>query len=246
MLESCQPGSDVASDPALAPLSEELAHGEDLRVLHGRLQRLDGAIGEAFRSVPVPDGLEQRLLARLGIELPTAAAAVPAVRRTRRWLLAGGAVLALAGSLLVAVIVGSGRWQPYSNAEIVELAVAHFNDEGDLSAGWEVGAAPSDYPISRDVVQLQGVPWREAELFGHRAVAYSLSAVPGQRATLYVVRANVTGLPVQPLRRPVATGGTAASAWQSQSDGPVYVLVVEGGVPNYLQYLSRRSAPLVI
>ena len=64
-IEACRPGSDDATDPALAYLAAALAADPELENLYGRLQQVDGMMAAGFRNVPVPEGLKQRLLERL-------------------------------------------------------------------------------------------------------------------------------------------------------------------------------------
>ena len=82
-IEAYRPGRDDPSDPALAPLVERLAADAELALKHQRLQRLDAALGEAIRDVPVPEGLCQRILDRLGLGREDSAAANRA-RRAKR------------------------------------------------------------------------------------------------------------------------------------------------------------------
>ena len=64
-MEACRPGSDDLEDPALVFLAEQLAADPKLGHVFERLQRLDGTVAEAFGDVPVPDGLADRITARL-------------------------------------------------------------------------------------------------------------------------------------------------------------------------------------
>ena len=73
-------------------------------------------------------------------------------------------------------------------------------------------------------------------------MAYDLPAING-RATLYVVRRTVPGLPSLPPSVPShSTGGNSAAVWQ-QGD-LLYVLVVQGDAATYSQYLDRSNGPL--
>ncbi len=71
-LEACRPGSEDGLKPGrrqaeLSDLAAAMADSAELARLYERLQRVDTAIGEAFRDVPIPEGLEDRILARLGV-----------------------------------------------------------------------------------------------------------------------------------------------------------------------------------
>jgi len=127
-LDACRPGSNDLADPEMEILATRLATSPELDELRQRLQRLDRELGHAFRDVPVPEGLADRILARLaagepssrvpegGFDSPealadspqaTASPSIPEVpskerRRTwRRWWLALAAPAALAASLLI-------------------------------------------------------------------------------------------------------------------------------------------------
>ncbi|MBW3540930.1 MAG: hypothetical protein KY476_11720 [Planctomycetes bacterium] len=81
-----------------------------------RLQAIDAAVGEALRDVPIPDGLEERLLASLG-EQPSQASAesvadvvvpsepVSVPPRSSRWLRRSAAVAAAAAVVLAAAFL---------------------------------------------------------------------------------------------------------------------------------------------
>ncbi len=66
-MEACRTESEDLSDPRLAFLAAELAVDPALREQFERLGRLDRAVGEAFGDVPVPEGLDRRILARLAV-----------------------------------------------------------------------------------------------------------------------------------------------------------------------------------
>ena len=75
-IEACRPGSNDLSDPGLAFLATELAARAELDDAYERLQRLDAMLAVAFKDVPVPEGLGQRILARLAAARPPQDASV--------------------------------------------------------------------------------------------------------------------------------------------------------------------------
>ena len=104
-------------------------------------------------------------------------------------------------------------------------------------------APPAEYPLSGDILPLQGIRWRHVEKFlGGPAVAYDLPTIGG-RATLYVLQRNVPGLPPIPPENPsLSTGGKSAAAWQAGNT--LYVLVVEGDAGMYSSCLDHSHGPL--
>jgi hypothetical protein len=114
-----------------------------------------------------------------------------------------------------------------------------FTSDNDLS-GQLVSqvAPPAEFPISGDLRPFSKIRWRRVKQFlGGDAVAYDLPAYSG-KATLYVFRHSVTGLPSSPPNSPDQnTGGTLVAAWES--GGLVYVLVVQGNDRDYAKYFNR-------
>ncbi len=254
-IEACRPGSDDLSDPDLAFLATELAAKAELDSAFERSQQVDGLLTEVFQNQPVPEGLEQRILARLEAaraeedasdELAPDEPATPRPatghRRVSRrtWLSVGGAT-AVAASLLVATLL---HWQApneYTGQDVLELAIDLFNTPS--SDSWQTSSPPSAYPLSPKVVATD-IRWRKVPSFlGHRAVAYDLSTPGGTQATLFVVKCPVDGLSTAPPLRPaLMTGGRSTSAWQSGS--LVYVLVVRGEARGYRRLLNIPRGPV--
>ncbi|HUT95614.1 MAG TPA: hypothetical protein VMY37_39525 [Thermoguttaceae bacterium] len=260
LIEACRPASDDLQDPVLAPLAEQLAANPELADLFERLQHLDASLAEAFRDVSVPEGLEDRVTTRLaavrngrkaatedlpasesGAGEPVAEAAKPRRRFSRRWLLAGGAVAAVAASLVLAIVVPD-RVPVLDRDEVLKAAKADFENwiaQGQLPGKSE---PPADYPLSRDINVRQAL-WRPIDGFlGCQGVAYDLSLGRrgAPRATLYVVRATVPGLDNAPPSKPSSeTGGWSVGAWQT--DELLYVLVVQGGRRAYQRFLPRPT-----
>lgn len=259
-IEACRPGSDDVAEPALSYLAAALAADPELENLYERLQQVDAMLAAGFRDVPVPEGLQQRLMERLAAawaqqvdsaeeeQVPEIAKATPATavvsapkRVSRRWLLAGGGfAVGSAAALLVAVAIGLFDSDGYDQQKVLDEAIQFCKSE-TLLPGHPLAekTPPEDYPLSRAVARVRGVQWRSIRNFlGCKGVAYDMW-VGGTQATLYVVNQPVE-LPKRPLLTPTrATGGYAASAWME--GGRLYVLVVRGNANAYSGFLAPRG-----
>jgi hypothetical protein len=128
---------------------------------------------------------------------------------------------------------------------VIEVAMEFFGGD-DAPPGELVSrvAPPSDFPISPDIAQFRDVRWRRVEKFvDGEAIAYDLPSSRSGKATLYVAKHTVAGLPPYPPTQPtLSTGGNSLAAWQS--GGLLYVLVVRGDAQTYGDYLDRSQGPL--
>ncbi len=270
-MESCRPGHDDLGDPEMASLARELEASPELAGLHRRLQRLDAAIADAFRDVPVPAGLEARILSRLQavpseadspapIVVPPAISAHQGELRSvvpgpwflrRRWLLFAGGLTAAAAAVLLIVLGMLRRPHEFRKSDVLELAVQFYLN--DMHGGGQVlgkTAVRSDYPFSENLMSLISgrfpeIRWRPIAAFlNRRAVAFDVVGPQGTVATLYVTECSVDGLPAEvPVRPMLSTGDTSVSAWQ---EGELLcVLVVDGGIQAYERFLAGSEGPLV-
>jgi len=239
--------------------------------LHGRLQRLDAALADAFRDVPVPPGLEARILARLAeAEVQQGAIATlgeataeaedlpvsgrKALWRPRRWWLLAAGSLAAAATVLIGVLSSLPQRYDFIRADFLALAAEHFAD--DSREGGRVfvseSQTPEGHPFSQVLrawfpdlsSQFSDVRWRPVtELLGRQGAAYDLVGPGGVCATLYVVACSVEGLPSEPPLRPMlSSGASSVSAWQEGH--LVYILAVAGGGSAYERLLATAAGPL--
>jgi len=239
-MEAHRRGDDLP--PGLADLDP--AAGE---LLH-RLQGTDDAISAAFKDVPVPEGLADRLLDRLADSAEESVAEEPVVaapevpqphRVSRRWAIAGCTLLTVAAGLLVAAWIGIDGTSSWSEGKVLADSIKFFN--ADSPQGGRLLAEsrpPKHYPPSQDILLASGTRWRPIEGFlGRDGVAYDLPGQGGSLATLYVVKRKVSGLPSLPPRKPRGnTGGVSTAAWQEGD--LLYVLVIRGGTVGYRGLLA--------
>jgi hypothetical protein len=259
-IDACRPDSEDFRDADLAPLAEELAADPACRRLYERVQQLDAAIGAAMEDVPLPAGLQARLLARLAEaqaaepaealvdgDVSVAGEATqqpPAVITRRTWLWTAASV-AVAASIAVVALVGRGLWPgqvDLTPAMIQEGAIAFYGQE-QPEPGRDLHKFPAKYPLSRSITRTAQPTWRHLENFlgrpGLSGVAFDL-LLSGTEATLYVVPGRTLALPTAPPDQPIATtAGRSAAAWREGD--LIYVLVVDGNASAYQRFVRRTT-----
>lgn len=238
-IEACRPGSDDLSSPELAEVARQVVQDNKLAIHLRGVIRFDESIQQAFDDVPLPDGLEKRLLASLD-EKPDVVKTLqaPALRTSlrRRWIaatLATAACLAVVAGV-VAIRLGG---EPWSIAQ-VRHEVVRWSAMLDDTA-WQNTTPPKQlaFPMEARVR-----PWRWRQL--HRpsegvgnVVVYDLSppqSVPGAlRGSLFVFRAEVANLSATPPIRPAITQGRLVAAWRSGDC--ICVLVLDNAEPGALR-----------
>lgn len=137
-LDAVRPGSDDLSGPEMAGLADALAGDAELRAEFDRRRGWDREIASAIRDVPVPDGLKDRLLARLA--MPEPASAPPRTSLSRRRLIMSLATLATGIAAGVVYWTAADSPSPVSVAEMRDAATellspraadVPFNDDFD-------------------------------------------------------------------------------------------------------------------
>lgn len=246
-LEACRPGSGDSALPELG-LNELLATNARLCELHKRLELADTRLQVAMGDVAVPEGLDERILARLAVtgeQLP----GITARRGRRRWWIAAAGLMAVAASLFVAVWVGSSGTAPHDEAGVLAAVCRQFTQEAEVEHAkgrlLAESEPPARFPISRAVARVADIRWRAVRgLLGRQAVAYDFPDVEGRRATLYVSAVSSTSVVrTRPPKHPMhSTGGLCASAWREGDR--LYVLVVRGDTRAYQRLILAPSRPL--
>ena len=232
----------------------------------------DAYLTAAFQDVPVPDGLEQRLLDCLAADtiegesaglsvLPIAVggpeilvrpsadsnAAPPSSRLPPPSLAVGRQQFAgRGGRTRNRCLVGTHGERHLSERIVLDEAIQSFG-VGSKASGRLLSEAPAEYPPSRMVRHSGATRWRPADGFlGSRGVVYDLAGPAGTHAALYVVDREVEGLRTAPTLHPFTTAGSSccASAWQE--GGLLYVLVVQGDRATYENYLKLPRSPVAM
>ncbi len=264
-MEACRPQSDDLSDSGLAFLAGQLAADPDLSERFQRLQRVDAAIAAACGDVPVPEGLADRIMARLAEEGASADASASVDQRTleaqppqapmaeatgrrrpvRRWLMAVGGIATVAAGLVAALWIWGPEPPALTSSQVCKLAIEFIEDDSEEPGELlRASRAPEAYPVSRDLdlSRFPEVRWRRVRDFlGRDGVAYDITAPGRPRVTLYVVECTVPDLRnlLPPPKSSYSTGNWSVFAWQT--NGLLYVLVAEDGSRTYEQLLRPRT-----
>jgi len=126
---------------------------------------------------------------------------------SRRWLMVGGGVAAMAAGLLIAVWLGAHKEESVTEQFVLDEAIRAFEAESDGPGSMLAEKpAPEKYPLSQLVANVRGTRWRQLEDFlGRRVVVYDLPGPAGTHASLYVVAKEVDGLKTSPSLYPSFT-----------------------------------------
>ncbi len=260
-IEACRPLSDDVHTAELADVARGVQDDPQTRSMYERIQQWDAAVSATMEQVPIPAGLAERILDRLGCGEPVpqtqsapreqaSAVVLPSVeaqqdsasvemapetpRFSRRQSL-GALVAALAAGLVFAAFLG--KWlQPRSDSSLEMLAEGW---QQELGPRWQdAHRAPHELAVpSAIIVPPAGWQTIGKKYTSVRGVAYQLVNEKGSVATLFVVRLTQSGLPTAPPAAPQSTTGNKAIGYW-QSGGLTYVLVV----PNERSYRSFVNA----
>lgn len=254
LLDACRPGSDDLAQPEMAAARAELETNPTARRHAARVEQFDRNVAAALHDVPLPAGLRERLLAKLGENAPSAEiaakdasavgvadeeipSAYAAGDRRRRFVLATmGALVALAACALVAVSIYSGdeNWGP---AVIAEAAAPTLEEYTLRIKAPNAGELPA-YPLSQFVLAGRQPPrFKVGNIAGCSGIAYMLKSRGGVPGVLFVLKpwGSVQDFPSRPATPQFDTAGRIAVSWAEQ--GRVYVLVFNGTSKDYPGFL---------
>jgi hypothetical protein len=268
-VDACRPGSEDLQGPEMAALSEAVQSDPEVRRCYERSQQFDAAVSWAFRDVPVPVGLADRLLAAVGpsseqstakpselVSLPSTDRDIqiaanqgsrwPQRRNRRIWTVAAGTLTAAAALAVFLLVV------PYFGAEEPQ---AGDRLAGDIVAwtdlvvrqGWNEdlqAAQVHERPLDR-TVRASPQRWCSiATAYDSQTIVYDIAPPGGALALVFCMRSKsrTSSLPdIPPWNAFSATGGLTLGVWRRGD--MVYVLVVGGGARRYRE-LIEASQPI--
>jgi hypothetical protein len=252
----------LAYDPDLAYVAAAIEQDPSLGKRLSRIQQTDEQLARAFRNVPAPADLQERLLQRLALhdaddanisesEAPQPAATGRPGSHGKRgsYRLLWMSMAAVAASIAAALFFLPPAVQDEAThpEKLLEDAVAFFHADAGLP-GTLVSdeAPPAQFAASADVLHIAAARWRKINDFlGKPAVAYDLVGPHGEEATLYVAQRRLARLEfiTMPSAVPwLATGGVAATCWQN--DDLLYVLVVAGDREQYDAFVRQPGSTI--
>lgn len=237
-LDAVRPGSDDLSLPEMSQVRQALKEHPELALEVARRQRFDARVRGAMFDVPVPEGLEQRILSVLAQEWSQTSEKLPrpatsSVPVTRRQALAWGG--ALAASVLAAGVYWSTNSQTPETIPLADLQ----DTAAQLLAG-TIERVPfqgsfTPRPPAGRWNRLQ-FDQREYGLFpspkGHRAIAWGFTWNQSRGVLINIPRGFVSSAP--DATRDYTGGGTVA--WSEQDF--VYVCRVDGQIDQLLRQLD--------
>lgn len=253
-IDACRPGSDDLYQEEMSSLAESLQDDPRTRQWYDRSQRLDAAVAEAFRDVPVPAGLADRLLASVsptGIDeesVVSPAQQRPAAtrRRWRRWALSLTAGCASLVLLAVGLAFFFSSEPTLTSQAVVNQAIQWTYTVGRSDDPWNADLAqvPKKYVFDRDSLRRTPSRWQRIQLktsLDRRAVVYDLTTARSQpTAVLFVVDIGdreTTGLQGGPTFPPSSeTDGWCVGTWRKGRR--LYVLAVQGDKQRYREMVK--------
>jgi len=261
-LDACRTGSDDLENPELKPVADRVDADPAWRQLQKQLAATDEKLAAAVHDVPLPDGLADRLLARLtsapadpqpqttGSQDPTAPAEANPPRRLERprrpiprpvW-----AAAAVAAAVLLAAAAASFFWRsaPQLTWETVDSLAYQWYEQ--LSDRWRAPGQEGDGPAYELPPEVRVFARRWQPLpnpVDAQAVAFRLASQGNETAVLLVIGTHVEGVPSTPTNKPIFSQGRCVVSWQDADH--LYVLIIENGTErDYFRCLDTSTGPI--
>lgn len=245
-MECYRPDHPPTGDTEFAALHQAMAADAALHQELEATQAWDTSISRAMRRVPVPSGLEDRLLQAVEAAEteqahdPAPEASSPPKRWWNRWpaRVAAGVVSAAALVMLMFQVMSSR--DTLSPAQVAQAArgwIAQLDEER-----WQQGTPPGN-EYRHPALDFHVEDWQHVQALGDsQAVAYRASVPPAwSRAVLFVVETDQGRLlPNHPPTVPDSTtGNICIGVWKS--DERLFALAVNGTQRTYRRVLKTHA-----
>ena len=241
-IEACRPNHDDLELPEMQAAVHAMQADSRLREFRDQVRAVDIQITDAMKSVDAPDGLEDRILAKLpneplvSIKGDDASAVVTTSSRSKgsrrsRWAIYAAACMFVAG--LVALVVVIQSWpEPLNENALSELAASEIRQLSPDAWVAVPNSVPKSSKLRRDLTS------RYQKLGDVHAFQFG-----GGKGLLLVRKAKVaSSVADRPPTVPVSrTNGWLFGSWQEK--GHVYTLAVQGTLRDY-GALIKRDGPL--
>jgi len=244
LIDACRPMGVDLDLPELSPLATALATDATVAPRLHKSQRIDAHVGAAVRDVPIPPGLEERLLAALasnslagnslaGNSLASSQPFVDAVRRRRSrwhsWPAWSGLALAVSALVVFALLVQPTPVPSLTSQQGV-AAQAGLWLANDSEAALSSDKPPTKgFPLPAQP-KLTAAQWQRMAGLSTNGdiVCYDASRLE-TRVLLFVMRSSAgTNLPpTVPIQSYPTTSGWVVGGWHEK--GFTFVLAVAGG-----------------
>lgn len=267
-IDACRPGGDDLQLPEVDFLAEATRTDPEIRRTYERSQQFDAAVGLAFRDVPVPAGLAERLLSAVETSaLPSVVAQAersspplpardsgshlgPRRRwmrgiRPRTWAVAGGTLAAAAALIGFLLVTPLFKCLEPTLDEHLPGEVSAWAD-AVTRQGWNdnlIAPELHERPLDRAV---RAMPRRWCQIqtsYDARTLVYDLAPPGADAALVFCMRSKARNsrLPDTPWNPLSATGGLTLGVWRRGDI--VYVLMVQGGPRRYREFIE--TSPLI-
>lgn len=263
-IDACRADSDDLHLPEhaadLAELKAGVQQNAEIRALWERSQHADRTIRGAMQDVPLPAGLEQRLLAAVqaaqeqslafvekatvaetpgqGVDSVASAKRAPITsRRTWVW----GTFGLTAAALILAAIVGNQFLNPADEAVTKDQLASQVQDwlQAVSKVKWDATATAKRFPkgsLNGGVSRSGSVASSQGTIF-----VYDVTLSTGSSRAMLLVLPTMAKYPVDSL--PPFTSVPVSGAWDVvawQKDGALYVLAVSGTDSRLDQFIRHQ------
>ena len=231
ILAGYRPRQNIAADPELAAAMALLEHDAELARWFEREQALDAALRRTLQEIPVPLGLEARILARR----PQRPIARPAWWSQPALLSAAAAVVVMFGAMAAWHVMKPATWSDYQAhvvGEVIEPYSLDIKSESPNEVRQSMDAAgfPSDYrlPPGLEAYPLEGglqLRWR-----GDKIAVVCFGSDEEHKPDVWLIvssRTSLPGAPAGPTPEFGVIGKSRIARWADASH--YYIVATEDG-----------------